>query len=70
MKGPARLKAGCTARNADNLKMRLMLKAGREVRVLYDAADQDGWDGEKICAVTIGETVVRVGINPENLEML
>ena len=70
MKGPARLKADCTARSADNLKMRLSLKAGREVRVLYDAADQDGWDGEKICAVTVGATTVLVGINPENLEMI
>ena len=70
MKGPARLKADYAARNADNPTMRLSLKAGREVRVLYDAADQDGWDGEKICAVTVGETRVRVGINPENLEMI
>ncbi len=34
MKGPATIKADCTVRNADNHKMRLSLKAGREVRVL------------------------------------
>ena len=70
MTGPAKLKASGSFRNFDNRKMLLALNAGREVRVLYDAADQDGYDGEKVCAVTVGETRVRVAINPELLEML
>lgn len=69
MKGPATIKRECTVRTEDH-SSRLTLKAGQEVRVLYGAADEDGWDGEKICAVTVGITTVRVGINPENLEMI
>jgi len=55
--------------NGTNVRVRL--KAGSEVRVLHEAADQDGWNGEVICAASVGSAGnVRVGINHEQLEML
>ena len=70
MTGPAKLLQTDWFRiNGTNTRVRL--KAGAEVRVLHEGADQDGWNGEVICAASVGSAGnVRVGINPEFLEML
>ena len=70
MTGPARILKTDRYR-IDGANVRVRIKAGAEVRVLHEAADQDGWNGELICAASVGSAGnVRVGINPEHLEMI
>ncbi len=69
MTGPAKLLSSGFFRDVDSGRF-VTLKTGQEVRVLYYGADQDGFDGEAICAVPFGLNRTRVAINPELLEMV